>query len=222
MIGTTNTRRSGGLRFAACAAAILAVASIVFGGTAAQAQYQRYPRSSAPYSPNPYAAQIAPYATFSGAHYSGQGVGSGTAPTQSGGITALGGTFGLFAMFPNPSPVRVGVDFRALIANSANSTSYGNKVTAGFVGVRVDGSGIPRSPVVPYIQFEVGGAGTNNGTQTDRTGSFAYQVQFGGDFPLIIPQLSGRAEYGAGQLTGINNTNHTLQTFSLGLVFHLN
>jgi hypothetical protein len=44
-------------------------------------------------------AQLAPYAMFSAGHYSGQGVGNGTAATQSGGITALGGTVGLYDDF---------------------------------------------------------------------------------------------------------------------------
>ena len=163
-------------------------------------------------------AQFNPYATFSAAHYSGQGVGIGTAPTQSGGITALGGTFGSFGYFQGVrGPIGVGPDVRLVIANSANSTVNGNKVIAGFVGLRLAADGA-HLPVVPYIQFEVGGAGTNNGTQTYKTGSFAYQVQFGADIPTAIPQLSGRVEYGAGQLTGINYTNHTLQTFSAGIV----
>jgi hypothetical protein len=157
---------------------------------------------------------------FSAGHYSGLGVGNGTAPAQSGGMTALGGTFGGYVLYAMPSPVQIGVDARLIIENSANSTPYGNKITAGFVGFRIDGSGTPL-PLVPYFQFEIGGAGTNNGTSTNRTASFAYQAQFGADFPLVSQQLSARMEYGTGQLTGINKANHTLQTFSLGIVFHI-
>src|ERR1700753_792314 len=49
-------------------------------------------------------AQLAPYAMFSAGHYSGQGVGNGTAATQSGGMTALGGTFGLYDNFLRLGP----------------------------------------------------------------------------------------------------------------------
>jgi hypothetical protein len=182
---------------------------------------QQYPRPSRPYGRSNYnPAEFRPYAMFTGAHYSGLGVGNGTSATQSGGLTALGGTFGASYLFANSGTLRAGVDGRFLIANSANSTTYGNKVNAGFVGFRIDGSG-GDLPAVPYFQFEVGGAATNNGTSTTRTGSFAYQAQFGVDVPIIPHQVSARAEYGAGQLTNINSTNHTLQTFSVGVVFHI-
>jgi len=116
--------------------------------------------------------------------------------------------------------VHLGVDARLVVDNSANSTSYGNKILGGLVGFRIDGSD-SQLPVVPYFQFEVGGVGTNNGTSTTRTGSFAYQAQFGADFPFANRQIAARLEYGTGQLTSINNVNHTLQTFSAGIVFHL-
>ena len=90
----------------------------------------------------------------------------------------------------------------------------------GLVGVRIDGSD-NRLPVVPYFQFEIGGVGTNNGTSTTRTASFAYQAQFGADIPFASDQIAARVEYGTGQLTSIGNANHTLQTFSAGIVFHI-
>ena len=188
----------------------------LLGAASASAQYGRGGYGRAPQL----AVDAAAYGMFSAAHYSGQGVGLGTAPNQSGGITPLGGTFGFFAVGRTPGPVRVGGDVRFVIENSANSTPYGDKLTAGFVGFRVDGSGLQNTYVIPYFQFEVGGAGTNNGTSLTKQGSFAYQAQFGADFPLIVHGLSSRVEYGAGQLTQINNTSHTLQTFSAGLVFH--
>jgi len=160
------------------------------------------------------------YGMFSLGHYSGLGVGVGTAPNQSGGMTALGGTFGGYVSYPTYSPIGIGVDARLIVENSANSTQYGNKILGGLVGLRLDGSGA-HLPIDPYFQFEIGGVGTNNGTQTNRTGSFAYQAQFGADFPLGSPQLSARMEYGTGQLTSIGNANHTLQTFSFGLVLHV-
>jgi hypothetical protein len=188
-----------------------------------------YPPPSGPQQPNrpqqyphygSHSAYLSPYAMFSAGHYSGLGVGVGTGPTQSGGITALGGTFGGYVIYPSPGPIHLGVDARLVVENSANSTPYGNKILGGLVGLRVDGSDGPL-PIIPYFQFEVGGAGTNNGTSTTRSGSFAYQAQFGADFPFASRQIAARVEYGAGQLTGINNTNHTLQTFSAGIVFHL-
>jgi hypothetical protein len=160
------------------------------------------------------------YGMFSLGHYSGQGVGVGTGPTQSGGITALGGTFGGYVTYPTYSPIAVGVDARLIVENSSNSTPYGNKILGGLVGLRIDGSNAGL-PIDPYFQFEIGGVGTNSGTSRTRTASFAYQAQFGADFPLGSPQLSARMEYGTGQLTSINNTNHTLQTFSFGLVLHV-
>jgi len=165
------------------------------------------------------AAQISPYAMFSAGHYSGLGVGNGTSPTQSGGMTALGGTFGLYDDFVRLGPARFGTDFRGVIQNSANSTTYGNKIAAGMAGFRLDGSGVPLLPFNPYIQAEVGVAGTNNGTSTSKTTGFAYQFQFGGDF-TVFPHIAARLEYGAGQVS-INSTNHTLQTFGAGIVVRL-
>jgi hypothetical protein len=157
---------------------------------------------------------------FSAGHYSGLGVGTGTLPTQSGGITALGGTFGGYVLYPTASPISLGIDARLIVENSANSTTYGNKVLGGLAGFRVDASDA-QLPIVPYFQFEIGGVGTNNGTSATRSASFAYQAQFGADFPFASRQVAARLEYGAGQLTGISGANHTLQTFSAGIVFHL-
>ncbi len=188
-----------------------------------------YPPPSGPQQPNrppqyphygSHSPYLSPYAMFSAGHYSGLGVGVGTGPTQSGGITALGGTFGGYVIYPSPGPIHLGVDARLLVENSANSTPYGNKVLGGLAGLRIDGSD-GQLPIVPYFQFEVGGVGTNNGTSTTRTAAFAYQAQFGADIPFANQQVAARIEYGAGQLLGINNTNHTLQTFSAGIVFHL-
>jgi hypothetical protein len=163
-------------------------------------------------------AQVAPYAMFSAGHYSGLGVGNGTGPTQSGGMTSLGGTFGVYDDMVHAGPARIGPDARLVIENSANSTTYGNKIAAFLVGGRVDLAGMPLLPVNPYLQVEIGGVGTNNGTSTSKSTSFAYQVQFGGDF-TIFPHLATRLEYGTGQLSG--NPNHTLQTFGVGLVVRL-
>ena len=163
-------------------------------------------------------AQVAPYAMFSLGHYSGLGVGVGTSPTTSGGITAEGGTFGVYDDMVKTGPVGLGADARLIIENSANSTQYGNKVTGFLVGGRIDANAVVL-PFRPYGQVEFGVVGTNNGTSASRSSSFAYQFQFGGDFTLV-PHVGLRAEYGAGQLETSGNS-HTLQTFSTGLVFRL-
>ena len=165
-------------------------------------------------------AQVAVYGMFSAGHYSGIGVGNGTAPNQSGGMTARGGTFGVYDNFLPFGPVKFGGDARFFVQNSANSTTYGNKLAGFMFGPRLAIALPPPIPVRPYIQLEVGGVGTNNGTSTSRTTSFAYQVNGGVDF-TIVPHLDIRGEYGAGQLTSINNTNHTLQEFGIGLVLRL-
>jgi hypothetical protein len=164
-------------------------------------------------------AQVAPYAMFSAGHYSGLGVGNGTSSTQSGGITSLGGTFGVYDDYIYAGPARFGPDARLMVQNSANSTPYGNKLTGFLVGGRADLAGLPAIPFNPYLQFEIGGVATNNGTSYNKSTSFAYQFQFGGDI-TILPHLATRLEYGAGQLeTG--NPKHTLQTFGAGLVVRL-
>ena len=165
-------------------------------------------------------AQVAPYAMFSAGHYSGLGVGVGTAPTQSGGITALGGTFGVYDDRYSAGPIHLGADARLVIENSANSTKNGDKISGFLFGGRLDGD-LPAFPVRPYAQAEIGIVGTNSGTSPTRTTSFAYQFQFGGDFGLLIPHLAGRLEYGAGQVETGGGTSHTLQTFGAGLVLRL-
>jgi hypothetical protein len=165
-------------------------------------------------------AQVAPYAMFSAGHYSGLGVGVGTAPTQSGGITALGGTFGVYDDRYSAGPIHLGADARVVIENSANSTKNGDKISGFLFGGRLDGD-LPAFPVRPYVQAEIGIVGTNSGTSPTRTTSFAYQFQFGGDFGLLIPHLAGRLEYGAGQVETGGGTSHTLQTFGAGLVLRL-
>jgi hypothetical protein len=165
-------------------------------------------------------AQVAPYAMFSAGHYSGLGVGEGTAATASGGETSLGGTFGVYDDLVFAGPVRFGPDMRLMVQNSANSTPYGNKLTGFLVGGRADLSGVPVIPFDPYVQLEIGGVATNNGTSYNKTTSFAYQVQFGGEF-TIFPHLATRLEYGAGQLSTGGDTKHTLQTFGAGLVVRL-
>ena len=165
-------------------------------------------------------AQVGIYGMLSGGHYSGIGVGYGTPANQSGGMTANGGTFGVYSNFMPFGPVRFGGDARVFIQNSANSTTYGNKLAGFIFGPRLEIHPPPPIPIKPYIQLEFGGVGTNNGTSHNKTTSFAYQVNGGIDF-TVVPHLDIRGEYGAGQLTNINNTNHTLQEYGIGLVLRL-
>lgn len=164
-------------------------------------------------------AQAGVYGMFSAGHYSGIGVGNGTPANASGGITSLGGTFGVYDDALHGPFINVGGDARIIVENSANSTTYGNKIAGGLVGVRIDGSTIIL-PLHPYGQFEVGGIATNSGTGTSKTTSFAYQFQGGADF-TVAPHVAVRGEYGLGQLSTAGSTRHTLQTFSVGLVLRL-
>jgi opacity protein-like surface antigen len=165
-------------------------------------------------------AQIGLYGMFSAGHYSGIGVGYGTPANQSGGMTARGGTFGIYDNFMPLGPIKFGGDARFFVQNSANSSTYGNKLAGFLIGPRLGIVLPPPIPVRPYIQLEFGGVGTNNGTSTSKSTSFAYQVNGGVDF-TVVPHLDIRGEYGAGQLTSIGNANHTLQEFGIGLVLRL-
>lgn len=165
-------------------------------------------------------AQAAVYGMFSAGHYSGLGVGYGTPADQSGGMTARGGTFGVYDNFAPFGPIRFGGDARVIIQNSANSSSYGNKLAGFLIGPRLEIAPPRPIPVKPYIQFEFGGVGSNNGTSTSKSTSFAYQVNGGVDF-AILPHLDLRGEYGAGQLTSLGDSHHTLQEFGIGVVLRM-
>jgi hypothetical protein len=73
---------------------------------------------------------------FSAGHESGLGVGAGTASDQSGGMTAHGGTFGIYDNFVPLGPIKIGGDGRFFIQNSGNS-GYGNKLNGFLVGPRL-------------------------------------------------------------------------------------
>jgi hypothetical protein len=157
-------------------------------------------------------AQIGLYAMGSGGHYSGPGV-------QNGAMTAWGGTFGAYEDFLRIGPMKLGTDGRFLIQNSGNSTPYGKKLLGGLFGLRLDAS-IPAIPFRPYVQGEVGGVGSNNGTSRSKDVGFAYQVQGGLDFTLF-PRLDARGEIGTGQVTGVTGGSHTLTEFGVGIVLRL-
>jgi hypothetical protein len=164
-------------------------------------------------------AQVAPYAMFSLGHYSGLGVGAGTPATQSGSFNAYGGTFGAYDNLFKAGPTKLGADARLMIANNSNSNQYGNKLAGFLTGGRLEVNAIAL-PIRPYAQVELGVVSTNNGTQANKTSSFAYQVQFGGDFTLI-PHVGARVEYGVGQVETGGGTNHTLQSFGVRIVVRL-
>lgn len=170
-------------------------------------------------------AQTGFYGLGGGARLGGTNVGAGTAAGSSGSFTAYGGTFGLYHDFGHPGPVGLGLDFRGTHASSSNSTAYGNKVSAGFVGFRADLKA-PAAPVRVYAQGEIGAATTNDGRYESSLGSAgtAYQQQFGADF-TIIPHLDLRAEYAAGQVLGsgspLGSTNLTQQQFGGGVVLRI-
>jgi hypothetical protein len=163
-------------------------------------------------------AQFAIYGMGSGGHESGPGVGPHVGSDGNGSFTAWGGTFGVYKDMIHLGPLRLGADGRFFIENSGNSTPYGNKLRGGLAGARLDAH-LPLIPLIPYMQAEVGGAATNNGTSSDLSTGFTYQVQFGIDF-TILPHLDLRGEYGVGQIF-VESNNPTMQQFGGGLVLRL-
>ena len=163
-------------------------------------------------------AQFAIYGMGTGGHESGQGVGPHVGSDGNGSFTAWGGTFGVYKDMVHLGPLRLGADGRFFIENSGNSTPYGNKLRGGLGGARLDAH-LPLIPLRPYMQAEVGGASTNNGTSPDLSTGFTYQLQFGVDF-TIFPHLDLRGEYGVGQIF-VNSINPTMQQFGGGLVLRL-
>jgi hypothetical protein len=163
-------------------------------------------------------AQLAIYGMGSGGHESGPGVGTRTSSNGNGSFIAWGGTGGAYYEFLHLGPARLAVDGRFFLEHTGNNTSYGNKLEGGLGGLRLDGH-LPLIPLIPYVQAEVGGAGTNNGTDPALTTGVAYQVQFGLDV-TIFPHFDLRGEYGAGQMF-LEGTNPVLQQFGGGVVIRL-
>ena len=169
-------------------------------------------------------AQVAPYITFTAGHYSGIGVGPGTASTQSGGITALGGIFGVYDDFPAYYG-RAGARGRGLSpARGQQRQLHALRQQASGRTGRLPDRWLGRAATACDSLCAV----------RDRRGRHQQRHQLHpqpaasptryrseGDFPLVVPGLDGRLEYGTGQLTNIGNTNHTLQTFSIGLVYRI-
>lgn len=183
------------LRFA------LLVAIVLFAGVAAR-------------------AQIGVYGMGSGGFLGSTSASEGSLVLHNGGFSAYGGTFGVYDNFLSLGPLKVGADGRFFVQSSSNSNSYGNKLHGGLGGVRL-ALRLPAVPLSPYVQAEIGGVGTNYGTQANTSGSFAYQIQGGLDF-TIFPRLDLRGEYGGGQIDGVfNGTKATMQQVGVGLVLRL-
>jgi hypothetical protein len=144
---------------------------------------------------------------------------SGPLTLTSDSFSAYGGTFGVYDNYRHWGPVKFGGDGRFFIQSSKHGT-YGNQLRGGLVGARLAlfSHAVPFSP---YIQAEIGGVGTNYGTQSQRSTSFSYQVQGGLDY-TIFPHLDGRFEYGAGQIGALFPGNRQeMQQIGLGLVVRI-
>lgn len=165
-------------------------------------------------------AQIGLYATGSGGFLSAVNVQSGPLTLNSQGFSAFGGTFGVYDDLKKLGPLRFGGDARGFIEHSSNSNPYGNQLRGLLFGGRMEVN-THVIPLRPYIQAELGGVGTNYGSQATRSSSFAYQVQIGADFTLF-PHLDARFEYGDGEINSIySGYRQTMQQIGAGLVFRL-
>lgn len=145
-------------------------------------------------------AQVGVYAMASAGHLSGyrQYVSYPTTPDNS--FWAGGGTFGVYDDFLRLGPLKLGGDVRGFVQNSSHSP-YKNQLRGGLVGLRL-ALHAPVIPFKPYIQAEIGGAGSNFGYSSSRSTYFAYQVQVGADF-TIFPHVDLRGEYGGGQMHSV-------------------
>jgi opacity protein-like surface antigen len=132
-------------------------------------------------------------------------------------FAAYGGTFGFYDTLLHAGPLRLGGDARYVIESSDGSTPYGNQVRSGLVGPRL-ALFSHAAPFSPYIQFEIGGVGTNYGHDASRSSSFAYQVQFGLDY-TVAPHIDARAEYGGGTIgSEFSGLREGMQQVGLGIV----
>ncbi len=141
----------------------------------------------------------------------------GSLPSQNGGFSAYGGTFGVYDDFKHFGPLHLGADGRYFQDTSSNGNSSGNKLRGGLVGPRL-ALALPVVPLRPYVQAEVGDIATNYGTQPNQPNSFTYQIQGGLDF-TIFPHLDLRGEYGGGQINGYGSGHkQSVQEAGIGLV----
>lgn len=165
-------------------------------------------------------AQIGVYALGSGGFLSAVNAKSGPLTLTSQGFSSFGGTFGVYDDAKKLGPLRFGGDVRGCIEHSSNSNNYGNQLRGLLFGGRAE-INTHVLPLRPYIQAELGGVGTNYGTQATRSSSFAYQIQIGADFTLF-PHLDARFEYGDGEINSVySGYKQTMQQVGAGLVFRL-
>ncbi len=162
-------------------------------------------------------AQFALYGMGSGAFLGSTTASQGSLVLQNSGFSSYGGTIGLYDDFAHLGPVRLGTDVRYFQETSSNNNSYGNKLHGVTTGLRLE-LRAPAVPFKPYLQAEVGGVGTNYGTQAGDSGAFAYQIQGGLDF-TIFPHVDVRGEYGGGQIDGVfSGSKQALQQVGVGVV----
>lgn len=165
-------------------------------------------------------AQIGVYAMGSGGFLSAVNAQSGPLTLTSQGFSSFGGTFGVYDDAKKLGPLRFGGDVRGFIEHSSNTNNYGNQLRGILFGGRAEVN-THVIPLRPYIQAELGGIGTNYGTQATRSSSFAYQIQIGADFTLF-PHLDARFEYGDGEINSIySGYRQTMQQIGAGLVFRV-
>lgn len=133
------------------------------------------------------------------------------------GISAWGGTFGVYDNRYHLGPLRFGGDGRFFIESGKNNNTYGNQIRGLVVGPRL-ALRAPAVPFSPYIQIEGGLGSTNYGTNASRSTSFTYQINGGLDY-AIIPRLDARFEYGTGRIGPLySGTHQTMDQILLGLV----
>jgi hypothetical protein len=146
---------------------------------------------------------------------------SGPLTLTSDSFSAYGGTFGMYENYRHLGPLTFGGDGRLFIQSSATNHAYGNQLRGGLAGARL--ALFSRTvPFSPYIQAEIGGVGTNYGSQASRSTSFAYQIQGGLDY-TIVPHLDARFEYGSGEIGALFPGNRQeMQQVGIGIVvrFH--
>jgi opacity protein-like surface antigen len=131
-------------------------------------------------------------------------------------LSAYGGTFGFYDTLLHMGPLQLGGDARYVIESSSGSTPYGNQIRSGLIGPRL-ALRSHLAPFSPYVQFEIGGVGTNYGRYASRSTSFAYQIQVGLDY-AVAPHIDARVEYGGGQIgSAFNGYRQGMQQVGIGL-----
>jgi len=162
-------------------------------------------------------AQYGIYAMGSGGYLGSVNAGQGSLVVSQNSLSAYGGTFGFYDTLLHAGPLHLGADARYVIESSGGSTRYGNQIRSGLIGPRLSlrSRGVPFSP---YVQFEIGGVGTNYGYYASRTTSFAYQIQVGLDY-AVSRHIDARIEYGVGQIgSAFNGYRQDMQQVGIGLV----